>query len=241
MRHVSILLVFTIVVGLCAARASATTGFATEGQFRSFDPFAVDVYVQFLTDLMAPVGIGYTSYYSYNQAIFAEGGFPIRAAYASELRVPTLTSVNDQLGAVTADGFDRIIAPPYGLIGLLFPGGFNALGFFLTDTVPHNRNPYIYGEYITRGIQTSSGFVSLFSFDFQGVDDVFIGYINDVTGFQGLWAGWYRDKYGITDKDVRSADYIGSYNGVSHFLAPAAYVGAGGDPHMVTSPSQLSG
>lgn len=132
------------------------------------------------------------------------------------------------IGGVTVNGVDIIVTPSLALGGIQLPS-IEAMGFFLLDTIDHNSYEGGQGEYITRVVQDSNASYNRFDFDFKGVNDVFIGYVKDVTGFQGLWAGWYRND----GQAARSANYQGTYNGFNHILVPAAYVGGGGDPHLV--------
>jgi hypothetical protein len=228
-RTAALLVCLCIVVSLCIVPAEALTGFVTEAQMRAFDPFAVDVFVEFLAPLYAAALFGETGYYAYNPAYMAEGGFPLVGATVSSFFDVNSVADASVLGD-TINGQDTVATIGDSLIGVEFPD-WAAIGFFLTDVAPHDS----YGgggEYITRAVRRSNSALSRFNYDnFKGVDDVFIGYINDVMGFQGLWAGWYRP----VPIESRSVDTRAIYNAAGHFLAPSAYVGAGGDPHMVNS------
>jgi len=243
MRRTSALFAVAFVLfGLYASPACALTGFVDESTFRAFDPFAVDVYVQFLNDILSQVQAGYLSYYTYNPAYFGQGSFPIRDARASGFTVPSQTFGYNELTAYTFNGNDLILGGSYELIGMDFDFSFDAMGFFLTDPVDHSAY-FNGGEYITRATLDSTSAATVLQTGLRGINDVFIGYINDVTGFNGLWAGWYRGGGIALAQTTRSVDYFGVANSVYHFLSPAAYIGTGGDPHMISrsTSSEMSG
>lgn len=72
MRYGSLLILF---VGLAAYAGSvqAFAGFVDEAQFRSINPFAVDVYTNFIAPLPNAYFFGETGYYGYNANYMREG------------------------------------------------------------------------------------------------------------------------------------------------------------------------